>query len=287
MITALLLLLLFSPALLVYAKPVILTFDDNYRSQYEFVAPLLEKYGFNATFFIYCQLRDDPDELTWSEIRDLDKRGFDIQSHSMTHMNLEHASNADLVYEISESRYCIEDEIMSEVNVFATPFASGDDNSTILQAIRDAGYDFARSGYSNNFELNCDQKSAAGCELFNDNGTIKEQNKYNIPTTNINGMMREMNNSIPLSMNEFADKISANVDYNGADNLTSFPVLVYHNFTEKANADPKVRSPNMPYALFEQQMKWLYDHGYTAHSMADLTYDNATHVFRLNGERFR
>ncbi|WDE97338.1 polysaccharide deacetylase family protein [Lentisphaera profundi] len=33
-------------------KTVILTFDDSVKSKAEFVAPLLKKHGFNATFFI-------------------------------------------------------------------------------------------------------------------------------------------------------------------------------------------------------------------------------------------
>ena len=256
-------------------KAVVLTFDDNYRSQYEFVRPLLEKYGFNATFFIYCQLKDG--QLSWNEIRDLDKRGFDIQAHSMTHMNLEHASAADLVKEVSDSRYCIEDEVMSDVDIFATPFASGAENQTVLQAIRDAGYKFARAGYSNHFDLNCDRHSEPGCQLFYTNGTMmKEQNRYNIPTSNMNGLWRDHSNgSVATGLQSFKQQIEKNIDYDDQGKLTALPVLVYHNFSSLKESDINAgKNPNIPMELFEQEMKYLADQNYVVLSMDDLEYDS-------------
>ena len=64
---------------------VVLTFDDGNRSDHEFVAPLLERYGFGATFFITEGLgfRDDKEYfLTWEEVRESARsRLRDRQSH--------------------------------------------------------------------------------------------------------------------------------------------------------------------------------------------------------------
>ena len=63
---------------------VVLTFDDGNKSDVEFVAPLLKRYGFGATFFITDHswglgfLKDKKTFLPWDEIRKLHEAGFEI-----------------------------------------------------------------------------------------------------------------------------------------------------------------------------------------------------------------
>lgn len=67
-------------------KTVVLTLDDAVKSQIQFVAPLLEQLGFKATFFISYKWMDDQDHfLSWDEVADLHKRGFEIGNHTWTH----------------------------------------------------------------------------------------------------------------------------------------------------------------------------------------------------------
>lgn len=47
-------------------KSVVITFDDGYVSQMEYAIPLLEKYGFKATFFIPLKYIGESD--SWNEV---------------------------------------------------------------------------------------------------------------------------------------------------------------------------------------------------------------------------
>ena len=70
-------------------KPVILTFGDTLKGQITTAKPILDKYGFKASFFITCewvglQRSKDP-RMTWQDISSLQKDGQDIESKTMTH----------------------------------------------------------------------------------------------------------------------------------------------------------------------------------------------------------
>ena len=60
-------------------KLVVLTFDDAVRSHYTTVAPLLERYGFGATFFVtefpQPPFSDTTLYMTWAQMGDLAAEG--------------------------------------------------------------------------------------------------------------------------------------------------------------------------------------------------------------------
>src|SRR4026208_766599 len=77
-------------------KLVVLTFDDSKASHYTIVRPVLKKYGFGATFFItegFTSRTSKDDYLTWDQIAELHRDGFEIGNHTRDHMGL---SKADL-----------------------------------------------------------------------------------------------------------------------------------------------------------------------------------------------
>src|SRR2546425_1309713 len=72
-------------------KLVVLTFDDSKASQYDVVRPLLKKYGFGATFFIsegFGFLTNKDDYMTWAQIAELHRDGFEIGNHTRDHMSV-------------------------------------------------------------------------------------------------------------------------------------------------------------------------------------------------------
>jgi len=70
-------------------KSVIITIDDGYRSTFDVAFPVLKRYGFHATVFLYSDFVGAPDALTWPQMREMSQSGLvDIQPHSKSHANL-------------------------------------------------------------------------------------------------------------------------------------------------------------------------------------------------------
>ncbi len=69
-------------------RVVVLTFDDAVKSHRTLVAPLLAELGFGATFFVTHRWMDERENfLTWEEIGEIHRMGFEIGNHSWTHAN--------------------------------------------------------------------------------------------------------------------------------------------------------------------------------------------------------
>ena len=81
-----------------------------------YVKPILDKYGFRATFFItpgcisyqnasFCNNSASPKSvMTWKEVKLLHDEGHDIASHGMSHKDLTTLSDMELEYEIGQSK---------------------------------------------------------------------------------------------------------------------------------------------------------------------------------------
>ena len=73
---------------------VVLSFDDAREDNFSFVAPLLIKYGFGATFYIceFAEFEDTTRFMTWKQIKQLADMGFEIGNHTKSHRDLEDSS---------------------------------------------------------------------------------------------------------------------------------------------------------------------------------------------------
>ncbi len=76
-------------------KLVVLTFDDAVKSHRTFVAPLLKELGFGATFFVtHAWMQDRENFMSWEEIGEIHRMGFEIGNHSWTHAGFSVPKNA-------------------------------------------------------------------------------------------------------------------------------------------------------------------------------------------------
>ena len=130
------------------SKPVILSFDDGHLSHYMQVFPLLKKYGFTATFFVYPQVVSNASntQITWDELKEMAAAGMDIESHTMTHpfltkKRLEEDHQAYLKrldHELRDSRLLIEEKLGRRVMLLAYPY--GWFNTIVEERAVQAGY---------------------------------------------------------------------------------------------------------------------------------------------------
>lgn len=128
-------------------KLVVLTFDDASISQYSFVAPLLKKHGFGATFFV-CEFppnfSDNTKYMSWKQMKLLDDMGFEIANHTRTHPAVANISKEELLKELVYiENKCDSMEIQKPVS-FAYPGYSLSEG--VVDVLAEKEYRFARAG---------------------------------------------------------------------------------------------------------------------------------------------
>jgi peptidoglycan-N-acetylglucosamine deacetylase len=130
-------------------KTVVLTFDDSVKSQAAFVAPLLKKHGFSATFFITegfsFKSRKDL-YMSWKEIKELHDQGFEIGNHTKRHRKVTQMTPQEF-HESLEfiEKQCLKFGITKPVTFCYPAYATSRQAQIVL---KERGYKFARAGGS-------------------------------------------------------------------------------------------------------------------------------------------
>ncbi|MEY3296799.1 MAG: Poly-beta,6-N-acetyl-D-glucosamine N-deacetylase [Cyanobacteriota bacterium] len=151
-------------------KPVVLSFDDGYAGHYEHVLPLLQKYQMPAVFFVFPGKIDGEivgrSTLTWDQVKAMAADPLiTIGSHSVTHPpDLREFSDADLAYEMTESKRRLEEMLGEPVHYFSYP--AGHYDERVAQAAADAGYLAAFTMRQNNEQFAGASESLLAIERF-------------------------------------------------------------------------------------------------------------------------
>ena len=121
-------------------NPVLITFDDGYRDVLWNASPVLERLGMPATAYVITGRVSgrDPSFLTWPELRLLQRRGFDIGSHTVHHVELTHVTPAQAFSELTASRRALERHLRRPVQWLSYPAGAVD--AAVLPLVRRAGY---------------------------------------------------------------------------------------------------------------------------------------------------
>ena len=130
-------------------RPVMLTFDDGYLSNYDLALPMVREHGYSATVFIVSGMLGatnawDSDEiqeplLALDHVRELQSQGFEFQSHTRTHPRLTEIPPKDALEELTRSRTELEQALGAPVKAIAYPWGRHDD--AVERLAEEAGYE--------------------------------------------------------------------------------------------------------------------------------------------------
>src|SRR6184192_3770583 len=135
----------------------VISFDDGWKSQYDVAWPIMKKFGYPFTMFIYTEgVRGGHfgggEAITWEQLAEMRDAGIDIQAHSETHQDLRKPYDKVAKKKLSPPEYeqwlqnevgrckeTLEQRLGIKVNCFAVPY--GFYNQHIKDVAKNAGYE--------------------------------------------------------------------------------------------------------------------------------------------------
>lgn len=128
-------------------KLVVLTFDDSVKSQFTIVRPVLKDYGFGATFFItegFTFKTNKKDYMTWGQIAQLHRDGFEIGNHTRDHMGVTEKNLGKLTEQLAAINARCQEHGIPHTTSFAYPGNAIHPGG--FELLAKAGITFARRG---------------------------------------------------------------------------------------------------------------------------------------------
>ena len=120
------------------SKPVILTFDDGYADFYTTALPILRTHDFRADLYVVSGFVGRPGYLSAAQVRESDRSGIEIGSHTVTHADLARTSAGGVRTELVDSRRYLEALLGHPVYSFCYP--SGKFTGAVAYQVAAAGY---------------------------------------------------------------------------------------------------------------------------------------------------
>jgi peptidoglycan/xylan/chitin deacetylase (PgdA/CDA1 family) len=120
-------------------KPIVLTFDNGYRSQYVNALPVLQRLGWVADENIQLAgLPPSQGGLTPDQVKGMVQAGWELDTQGISHADLITLDAAGLRYQITVARQRLQRQYGVPVNWFCYP--SGHYNATVIAAVKAAGF---------------------------------------------------------------------------------------------------------------------------------------------------
>jgi peptidoglycan/xylan/chitin deacetylase (PgdA/CDA1 family) len=127
-------------------KPVVISFDDGFKSHYTVALPELQNLGWpgviNLEAYAPKGLPDDA-PLSPGHVKSLLAAGWELASHSITHPDLTTVTPEQLASEVEKSKRGLEKQFGVEIEHFCYP--AGQYNQAVADEVKKAGYTTASS----------------------------------------------------------------------------------------------------------------------------------------------
>lgn len=120
-------------------RPIVLSFDDGYLSQYTVAARFLARYDWPGVLnLVVKHLHEGSYGLTVGRVRKMIAAGWEVDSHTIDHLDVTTLDGSQLRREVAGSRVIFRRMFHQPVNFFCYPAGAYD--VTAIQAVRAAGY---------------------------------------------------------------------------------------------------------------------------------------------------
>jgi peptidoglycan/xylan/chitin deacetylase (PgdA/CDA1 family) len=120
-------------------KPIVLTFDNGYASQYVNAMPILKRLGWVGDENIQLSgLPPSQGGLTEDQVRGLLAAGWELDTQGISHADLIALDASQLKYQVATARQILKRRYGVPVNWFCYP--SGHYNATVIAEVKAAGF---------------------------------------------------------------------------------------------------------------------------------------------------
>ena len=260
---------------------VILTFDGGYKGHFTAVKPILDKYGFKATFYVVCNyaqkatIDNTSDRMNWNEITELHKEGYDIGSNTMSHVKLHNIPIERMQYEVGFSRQCLLTHGI-KVTSFAYPFGKGTTTEAVISTVANY-YDVARSAGAPLMFLDCNggkknvtesskndnenyhdigmtitpKISQAGCSPFSADGGLNPASRYSVKSWSHDSERKDNLYNQSEMFKKFVEVVNGQDKYNNnfdgddeddrENTIKAIPIITWNNIINHTTKEDEQR----------------------------------------------
>ena len=164
------------------AKSAVITLDDGWLSGYVAAWPILKKFGYPFTMYIYTDYvkggpKSGGQSMTWEQIAEMHNAGVDIASHTVSHSNLRaKGGRTDEQYrqwletELKGSKDILEQKLGIKITTLAYPY--GNQNEIVRDVTMKAGYEAAFTVYGQHLDRKGDPSEIGRYAVMSTDPTV-------------------------------------------------------------------------------------------------------------------